>query len=186
MMWRFDRRQGVFSLLVPALLAAGCDSPEPVTPLLRSVPTPRSAAALDLSIRVLLAADVPSCEITVPGFFDLVDADQRDILYQDASVPQLTVQFGPGAIAFLELQRVFEVDAVEIVPHSAEPITVNFEDQRLNYPGTLTVYRYSDNTGALVNTVDVEDYLVSVVVSEVPSTFHPEALRAQAVVSRTY
>ncbi len=188
MMRRFDRRQGVFSLLVPALLAAGCDSPSPelVTPLLRSAPTARSAAALDLSMRVLLAANIPSCEITVPGFFDLVDADQRDILYQDASVPQLTVQFGPGAIAFLELQRVFEVDAVEIVPHIAEPITVNFEDQRPNYPGTLTVYRYSDNTGALVNTVDVEDYLVSVVVSEVPSTFHPEAVRAQAVVSRTY
>lgn len=188
MMERFDGRQELLWLLIPVLLVTGCDGPssEPAAAPLRSVPMPRSAAGLDRTMRVLLAADIPSCQVTVPGLFDLIDADGRDLVYQDAGTPQLTIQFGPGVIAFLELERVFEVEAVEIVPHGSEPLAVSFGDQRSKYLGTLTVYRYSDNTGALVNTVDVEDYLVSVVASEVPATFHPEALRAQAVVSRTY
>jgi stage II sporulation protein D len=187
-MCRFNGRLGVLSLLTSALFTAGCDRPtsEPAVPPPRSASTARSLAGLDRDIRVLLAADIPSCEIKVPGLFDLVDADRRDILYQDAGVPQLTIQFGPGAIAFPELDRVFEVEAVEIVPHSPEPMAVSFEDQRASYAGALTVYRYGENTGGLVNIVDVEDYLVSVVISEVPASFHPEALRVQAVVSRTY
>ena len=37
-----------------------------------------------------------------------------------------------------------------------------------------------------VNWVSIEEYLFSVVPSEMPATWHPEALRAQAVAARTY
>ena len=37
-----------------------------------------------------------------------------------------------------------------------------------------------------VITMDLEEYLVGVVAGEMPSDFHPEALKAQAVVARTY
>lgn len=188
MMGRFEGRQELLGLLIPVLFMTGCDGPssEPVAAPLRSVATPRSARGLDRTMRVLLAADLPSYQVAVPGLFDLIDADRRDVLCPDTGAPQLTIQFGPGAIVFLELERVFEVEAVEIVPHGPEPVTVFLGDQHSRYAGTLTVYRYSDDTGALVNSVDVEDYLVSVVASEAPATFHPEALRAQAIVSRTY
>ncbi len=98
----------------------------------------------------------------------------------------MTVRFGPEAIAFPELQRTFDVEAVEIVPHGGEPVTVTVGDERRQYSGTLTFYRDPDGGGAVVNRLDVEEYLVSVVASEAPATFHPEALRAQAIVSRTY
>ncbi|MGQ9855369.1 MAG: SpoIID/LytB domain-containing protein [Fervidobacterium sp.] len=38
----------------------------------------------------------------------------------------------------------------------------------------------------LINDVEIEQYLYSVVSSEMPSTYHLEALKAQAVVARTY
>jgi peptidoglycan hydrolase-like amidase len=39
---------------------------------------------------------------------------------------------------------------------------------------------------AAINALPLEDYLLGVVGSEMPSHFHPEALKAQAIVARTY
>lgn len=53
------------------------------------------------------------------------------------------------------------------------------------YYGTLTIYR--DKEGYyIVNKVNIEKYLYSVVASEMPSSFGIEALKAQAVCARSY
>ena len=53
------------------------------------------------------------------------------------------------------------------------------------YRGTFTVT--SDGTKlTLVNTVPLEQYLEAVVPSEMPKTWHPEALKTQAVAARSY
>ena len=54
------------------------------------------------------------------------------------------------------------------------------------YRGTLTAYRTSSTTLSIVNTTSVDSYLRGVVPSEVPSSWHPAALAAQAVAARTY
>lgn len=53
------------------------------------------------------------------------------------------------------------------------------------YPGR---FRLSIQEGGIyvVNDVDLEAYLERVVVSEMPPSFHPEALKVQAVAARTY
>lgn len=56
----------------------------------------------------------------------------------------------------------------QTVPESA-PITVRFRD-----------------TGGTVTELDMDGYLVGVVCAEMPASFEPEALKAQAVVARTY
>lgn len=53
------------------------------------------------------------------------------------------------------------------------------------YPGEL----WLENRGSgllVVNSVDFQDYLKRVLPSEMPVSFHPEALKAQAVAARTY
>jgi stage II sporulation protein D len=50
-------------------------------------------------------------------------------------------------------------------------------------PFPLQVYNHRQ--GKLL-TMDLEEYLVGVVAAEMPASFHPEALRAQAVAARTY
>ncbi|WP_027876459.1 SpoIID/LytB domain-containing protein [Meiothermus cerbereus] len=53
------------------------------------------------------------------------------------------------------------------------------------YPGEL----WLENRGnglLLINRVDFQDYLKRVLPSEMPASFHPEALKAQAVAARTY
>lgn len=51
-----------------------------------------------------------------------------------------------------------------------------------NWTGTIVVLMPEGETAVR----NLDEYLVSVVLREMPSTFHPEALKAQAVVARTY
>lgn len=52
-------------------------------------------------------------------------------------------------------------------------------------PGELPVRVYVKATGR-VETLPLETYLAGVVAAEMPASFHPEALKAQAVAARTY
>ena len=70
---------------------------------------------------------------------------------------------------------------VTFTPQHEEGIAVN----GFPYSGDITIYQ---KQGLLwvVNTVDIEKYLEGVVPSEMPSSWPMEALKTQAVVSRTY
>jgi len=54
------------------------------------------------------------------------------------------------------------------------------------YRGTLEITTDDDGEAIVVNTVETGVYLASVVGSEEPSTWEPEALAAQAIAARTY
>ena len=61
-----------------------------------------------------------------------------------------------------------------------------FNNKELNeYPGNI--YVVSEDSGYLViNVVPLEEYLIYVTASEMPSSFEMEALKAQAICARTY
>lgn len=63
--------------------------------------------------------------------------------------------------------------------------TRGLEGRNPEYPGVLWL-TVRGGAVLLVNTLDFQDYLKRVLPSEVPSSFHPEAIRAQAVAARTY
>ena len=42
------------------------------------------------------------------------------------------------------------------------------------------------NNGGVISEIDLEEYVIGVVAAEMPAAFHSEALKAQAVVARTY
>jgi len=54
------------------------------------------------------------------------------------------------------------------------------------YRGVIEIARFSGNLLTAVNIIDIEEYLFSVVPSEMPASWHMEALMAQAVAARTY
>ncbi len=53
------------------------------------------------------------------------------------------------------------------------------------YPGELWLQKQGNGL-LVINKVDFQDYLKRVLPSEMPTHFHPEALKAQAVAARTY
>ncbi|MBO7208570.1 MAG: SpoIID/LytB domain-containing protein [Clostridia bacterium] len=69
---------------------------------------------------------------------------------------------------------------VDIVPE--EFVKVNTSQ----YRGSIRLVRNSDNKINIINVVDIEDYLASVISKEMSPYFEEEALKAQAVASRTY
>ncbi len=54
------------------------------------------------------------------------------------------------------------------------------------YRGRMEIGRYNKKTLTAVNIVPLEDYLYGVVPAEMPADWHEEALKAQAVCSRSY
>lgn len=74
-----------------------------------------------------------------------------------------------------------------LFPHTYEasgPVQVQAGSLTRTYRGRVTVTARPQIR--VVNTLDLEDYLRGVVASEMPASFPPEALKAQAVAARTY
>ncbi|HEY3417363.1 MAG TPA: SpoIID/LytB domain-containing protein, partial [Armatimonadota bacterium] len=54
------------------------------------------------------------------------------------------------------------------------------------FPSPLYITPLPDGTFSVARAIMLEDYLRYVVAGEMPATFHPEALKAQAIIARTY
>jgi stage II sporulation protein D len=70
---------------------------------------------------------------------------------------------------------------VELVPASDGTIMVG----ERGYRGTL-LFGEQDDKPLLLNRLPIEDYLMGVLGGEMPLSWHPQALRAQAVAARSY
>ncbi|MCQ2342370.1 MAG: SpoIID/LytB domain-containing protein [Paludibacteraceae bacterium] len=60
----------------------------------------------------------------------------------------------------------------------------SYEDQE--FAGELEIIRHADGTETAVNTIDIEDYLCSVISSEMSADSPMELLKAHAVISRSW
>lgn len=82
--------------------------------------------------------------------------------------------------------RTFTADSVT-VKGQEEDLTVAADANSLVVGGTLQVMAKAKAKGlAVLNAVDLEEYVKGVVPSEMHSGWHPEALKVQAIVARTY
>ena len=59
-------------------------------------------------------------------------------------------------------------------------------DAWTTFTGPLIITPTAGNTFSLAREMLLEDYLRNVVPAEMPASFHPQALRAQAIIARTY
>lgn len=75
----------------------------------------------------------------------------------------------------------FTSDNEPTTENDSSKIQSSFES--VDVPETVTIYRTETGT---TETIDFEDYIKGVVSCEMPSSFHIEALKAQAVAARTY
>jgi stage II sporulation protein D len=78
--------------------------------------------------------------------------------------------------------RVLAARRVEIVPASSPGVWIDDH----HYRGTVRLLAQPDGQLLAVNVIRLEDYVASVVDSEMPAAFPVDARRAQAVVARTF
>ncbi len=145
--------------------------------------TPQMDIEPQFWIRVLLLDDVTDCKLKISSTFNI---DTTDIPKADGE------QFGPVHTAVkvsISEGRItigsqdFAGNEVTVSPNEPYIFKLNGDD----YRGQLKLITNSDgNSFDAVNLVPLEPYLAGVVGAEMPKYWEPEALKAQAIASRTY
>lgn len=127
---------------------------------------------------VLRVAVAKSQTLAVKGM-DLVvlDAAGRPVPLPDAYA-EVPISVKKGKLAIGVREGVSD-------PITIESRSVYFRVNGRQYRDRITIYRDGDKLLA-VNSIDMEDYLVGLINHEVSSAWSLEAVKAQAVVARTY
>lgn len=142
-------------------------------------------AAVDRTMRVLLHDGVRTASFAVTEPFHVVDPQSGEVLLVEQPPSDVTATFGSDHIDLSSSSFHTTLAMLDIVPLGDKPIEVRFEREWRDLRGAIRLVRRPDG-GAVINLIDMEDYLVGVVAAELPANFSPEMFRVQAVVARTY
>jgi len=131
------------------------------------------------SVRVALLQDVSDARLSVPGPCRLKDARTGAVLSEQPELKWQEVR--PGARGVRLGDRELASEAVIVEPLRESEIRLNAKP----YRGEFLLLRTASGRITIINRVDLEEYLVGALASEVNADWPIEALRAHAVVSRT-
>ncbi len=162
----------------------GCPGMGPMDsgPMLES-PTPLRP------VRVLIGSALTSFRFSADAQVAVTDG-QRERLGVCEREDWHVVEAGPRGGVRID-GRLWVGDRIGLSSGWSGPIRVSFREsdgwgEPRVYPGSLRVAVRDDGAIDLVNLVDVDRYVASVVAHEVWPSFAEEAYRAQAIVARTY
>ncbi len=130
-------------------------------------------------IRVLISQGQELLKLTIMGGYRVIDAKSQKTLSISRRLVGVNLRTQNGA---LMIAGVRFPDVVEI--HADQPADLFINNRP--FRGFLSVHRQVDGTLAVVNHIDVEDYLYGVLYHEVGSWWPMESLKAQAIAARTY
>jgi len=137
-------------------------------------------------VRVLIASDQRRVRFRAPSDVMLTFGGQD----RPATLPARRWHvLNPADAGYIRVGK--QVAPSPVVVRSADAITVSLWDGESwsplgTYPGRLFIEARPDGVLNVINYVDVERYVASVVAREVWPTFQREAYRAQAIAARTY
>lgn len=132
----------------------------------------------------------PQVRIAVHGAYEV--RGRKEVLAKGGELPWVEVKAGESLSIG---SAVFSESPVTIVPEEDGTIEVEYSrDSRGNpvkpggvrYKGTLIIHLLPDRRLALVNEVDLEEYLKGVVGKEMNLSEGEEALKTQVIIARTY
>ena len=132
-------------------------------------------------IRVNLTPEpIDELRIAVDGPFRISAPGSPRVLAQEQRLSESPVTTDGKHIRLRDSS--FPISQIEIVP--VRPPSIWVGDSL--YRGTIRIFRQPDNKLIAVNVLPLEEYLASVVNSEMPASFPRAARQAQAIVARTY
>jgi len=132
-------------------------------------------------VRVNLTPEpVQSVTVSISGPFRVLAPGSPEILLHGDAINQLTVSVDGAGFRFGG--DLIPISQMEIVAAKSPSIWVG----RSQYRGSVRIYRQPNNRLIAVNVLPMEEYLASVVNSEMPASFPAAARQAQAIIARTY
>ncbi len=180
-MTRSFNRRNARTISNCAILAAALTA----TPIFASHrdPTPLRDA------RILIADSVPRIRVESTSTISIRNTDRKKL---GELPPNTPTDLRPRNNATIEFNKQLQTpEDIRLESENHEPIRVSIyrrnEWQQLGlYAGSLRVVIINSNRLDVINHVDVEDYVAGVVAAEAWPTFHDQALRGQAIVSRSF
>ncbi|TVR05416.1 MAG: SpoIID/LytB domain-containing protein [Spirochaetaceae bacterium] len=163
----------------------------------RVVPVPTEIAADAPLVRIGLAENVTTLSLKSGGDFTVVDQDGV-VVATGGRDTVLTVSAEPGLLA---------LSGGDVSYQGTGPLEIRYDDpaattmlfdleyghgqfsagrEDRSYRGVIRLLSRPDRGATVVNVLDVESYLLSVVPSEMPALWPEAALEAQAVAARSY
>ncbi|MDD5565313.1 MAG: SpoIID/LytB domain-containing protein [Candidatus Omnitrophica bacterium] len=139
---------------------------------------PSARAGSPKYIRVLIMQGLPSLGLKVSGAYQIQDAKSRQVLYRGRDI-KATVTQAKGRIWLGP--KGCDTDRLLL---SASDNNVILNGRR--FRGDALIIKEKDNTFSVVNYIGLEDYVKGVLYHEVSHYWPQEALKAQAVASRTF
>lgn len=119
-------------------------------------------------------------QIGVDGEFQILPVESSRVIGRGKRLERAAVTATATGIRIGK--NLYPVSRLEIVPEKSPSVWVG----RHQYRGTVRLFRRSGGSIVAVNVLPLEDYLASVVDSEMPVKFPTAARQAQALVARTY
>ncbi|MCX7883296.1 MAG: SpoIID/LytB domain-containing protein [Brevinematales bacterium] len=162
-MGRFSFGNILWNSLLLLFAIAGCSSSTlpPTSPMREDIPF----------LKVLLMENVSTISVFFPQSFVFKAGSHQET--------------GKGKVFLSSESNYLVVNGVPLQETSCEFVSERFQTPQGSYRGYLLVLLTNQKL-LIINQIDIETYLWSVVASEVPPTWPKEALKAQAVAARTY
>jgi len=157
-----------------------------LVPCSATYPSAMTEASVALRpVRVLVADGVESVVVRSSGLLSIRNTAGTSISVS-ATGPSLTFRSSPAGLLINE--QLWPVTDVQVDSKDGQVVLVTRTDDdavsEVTYAGSLRIL--ADGLLQVINEVDLEDYVASVVASEIWPNFEIEAFRAQAIITRTY
>jgi stage II sporulation protein D len=130
-------------------------------------------------MRVRIVNGSSSCSIGSKGRVTIRRFSSGRGLFSGTLNDPITVKYSSKGI--IAGNKLYKVDGILIKPRSGSELLVNGR----TYRGAVSVHR-TDRKLTVVNYVDVEDYVKGVMANEMVPSWDEDALKAQAVVARSF
>lgn len=139
-----------------------------------------ASPSLTKTVRVALFYEKSQVRIAIPGPYEIRGFPSHELLQSEgSSLPHAVVRADPSGIRLGT--ALYPVTGLRITSKTKE---VQIENRK--YHNAIEVLKNPAASLTVVNEIDVEDYLKGVLPWESNPDWSKEALKAQAVVSRTY
>lgn len=131
-------------------------------------------------IRVAVLRNADSVTVKLAGPYIIYNALDGKKLLEGPSQKTFVVSFTDDGCRCGE--DLFQTARIKIVPQRSDALFIGDSIFR----GDVTIVRTESNKVTVVNTLELEDYLKGVVPKEISDRWPLEAIKAQAIVARTY
>lgn len=137
------------------------------------------SAQNDKYIRVAIIQDIESLIIKIKGSYEIMDSASGKILYRSKNLKSTVTSYKNGILI-----GGMALNSTKISLKVNDPEATLVNNRRFN--GDIQLINKENGHLLVINYVELEDYIKGILYHEVSHYWPPEALKAQAVVCRTY